>query len=200
MRNRRWISILAALVVAGALSAYQAARVQAGGGGHCPEPASDAAGTRVDLKASCMLPTVLRVDEGATVRFTNRDEVPHTVTGAGPRERLSWGSFDELRQEQSVDYTFARNGVYLYYCALHPGMVGAIVVGDGSGPGPASAAASVPPGDAPTLEQRRVAAAVAGGGATRADVTRVGASAAAAAALIVGVAAAVLWRGRHAGA
>jgi len=34
-----------------------------------------------------------------------------------------------------VSYRFVRSGVYPYVCTYHPGMVGAVVVGDGTGLG-----------------------------------------------------------------
>src|SRR5256885_15859030 len=52
------------------------------GGGGCHEPLTDGRGTNVDLKATCFLTTVLHVNAGETVTFTNRDEAQHTVTGA----------------------------------------------------------------------------------------------------------------------
>src|SRR5438874_8204083 len=108
----------------------------AGGGGHaCPEPQSDLHTTQVDVKEGCMLPTVVRIDAGATITWTNRDEALHTVTGTDVRSGRpgagSWGSIEELAQNQTFSHTFNDAGVYPYYCMLHPGMIGAVVVGNG---------------------------------------------------------------------
>lgn len=78
---------------------------------------------------------VTYVEPGETVRWTNKDVYPHSVTGAA----LSWGNEDLLDQGMKVSYSFAKEGVYPYYCALHPTMVGAIVVGDGGAPGAGAA-------------------------------------------------------------
>jgi hypothetical protein len=43
----------------------------------------------------------------------------------------SWGNADDIAEGESVAYAFDNPGVYPYFCILHPGMVGAIVVGDG---------------------------------------------------------------------
>jgi hypothetical protein len=40
-------------------------------------------------------------------------------------------------QGETVSYRFDQDGVYPYSCLIHPGMVGAIVVGDGVGTDPA---------------------------------------------------------------
>lgn len=71
-------------------------------------------------------PAVLYVDEGAEVTWTNKDPVPHTITGA----QLSWGSEDAFNMGESVSFAFQDTGVFPYYCVFHPGMVGAVVVGD----------------------------------------------------------------------
>ena len=92
---------------------------------------TDAAGTSVHMKNNCMIPTVLRVATGTNVTFTSADLEAHTVTGAGYRDDRGWGSMDELRQGDTVAFTFEESGVFPYFCLLHPGMIGTIVVGDG---------------------------------------------------------------------
>src|SRR2546423_4021476 len=118
------------------VSSVALAAPASGGGGHaCPEPQSDSHTTSVDVKEGCMLPTVVRVDAGATITWTNRDEALHTVTGTDVRSGRpgagSWGSLEELAQNQTFSHTFNDAGVYPYYCMLHPGMIGAVVVGNG---------------------------------------------------------------------
>ena len=70
--------------------------------------------------------TVVYIDPGDTVRWTNKDVFPHSVTGAAG----SWGDEVMLSQDDEVAHTFKAEGVYPYYCVLHPSMVGAVVVGD----------------------------------------------------------------------
>jgi plastocyanin len=106
----------------------------ASGGGGCGLPVTDAHGTRVHVKNFCFTPTVLHVRRGQAVTFTNRDAFAHTVSGAN----VVWGSFDSLTFGKPVTYRFERPGVYPYFCAIHPGMVGAIVVGNGNGRGDAN--------------------------------------------------------------
>jgi plastocyanin len=80
-------------------------------------------------------PVVIYVDEGASVVWTNKDPFQHTVTGA----LGAWGSERLLSQGDTVAQTFKRTGVYPFFCMLHPGMVGAVVVGD---PDPSEIAAT----------------------------------------------------------
>ena len=73
-----------------------------------------------------------------------------------------------LGQGGTYSYTFAASGVYPYYCFLHPGMVGAVVVGDGTGDGAmtASVLSAVGAGDPFADEAAGAAASV---GSTRDD-------------------------------
>lgn len=142
MPRRRVIGLTLATLTIVLGSLLATTRVHAGGGG-CHEPFNDGSGTQVDLKGNCMITTVLHVQTGDIVTFTNRDEVQHTVTGANG----SWGSAEPLGAQQSVTQTFTKNGVYPYFCYLHPGMVGAIVVGDASRPGLSTGGGALPAGD-----------------------------------------------------
>lgn len=141
-RATRLTLAMALIAVIAMSAAAVTARIALAGGGGCHEPTSDASGTHVDLKGICFWPTVLHVAEGDIVTWTNREDVAHTVTGSN----RAWGTFDQLTQGQSVSQRFDANGVYPYYCLLHPGMVGAVVVGDGSGPGAAGHGADAPLG------------------------------------------------------
>ena len=152
-----------------------ASPAQAGGG--CHSGASNGSGTTVEMKNMCFTPTVLHVRPGDSVTFVNRDEMQHTVTGTSEL----FGSYTALTPGQSATYRFAANGVYAYSCIFHPGMTGAVVVGDGSGaglatgvqpvsvrPAPAPVAASKPasPVAPPPPWAWLIAAALVAGGAT----------------------------------
>jgi plastocyanin len=101
----------------------------ASGGGGCGGPVTDGAGTTVEIKDFCFGPTILRVATGDTITFVNRDRTPHTVLGANG----AWGSYDALKHGREATYGFSEAGVYPYVCTWHPGMVGAVAVGDGVG-------------------------------------------------------------------
>ena len=99
---------------------------QAGGGCHS-NVFSDEAKTTVELSKSCFSPTVVRVQAGDQVTWTNSDPTAHTVTGVAN----SWGTDEQIAEGQSVSYKFDKSGVFPYFCYLHPSMAGAVVVGDG---------------------------------------------------------------------
>lgn len=121
------------------VSVVLAAPALAGGGGCHADVQSEAATSTVRMQGSCFTPTIARVAPGETVTFVNDDSAPHTVTGAS----VLWGSLDHLPKSGTIEAAFDRPGVYPYVCALHPGMIGAVVVGDGiaalaGGPEPAA--------------------------------------------------------------
>lgn len=104
----------------------------AGGGCHAPTDIEMSTGTEpvVGIGQCSFIDTVVYIEPGDEVTWINKDPVPHTVSGAAN----SWGTERLLEQEEEVSYSFAKPGVYPYYCAYHPSMVGAVVVGDATAP------------------------------------------------------------------
>jgi hypothetical protein len=54
------------------------------------------------------------------------------MTGAGRRWGLTMG---DLLEGDTYSQRFDEEGTFLYFCEFHPGMVGAVVVGNGLGEG-----------------------------------------------------------------
>ena len=136
MNGRMQRSLLFGALVVAALPATPAA---AGGGCHSagPQSAQPMAGTTVEMVGNCFLPGVLTVDPGTTVRFANQDDIAHVVLGTG------WGSGEVVAPGKSVEHRFAQPGTYAYSCNLHPGMNGAVVVGQAAAtPAPAALTSS----------------------------------------------------------
>ena len=69
-------------------------------------------------------PQTFTLPAGATVTWTNRDNMPHTVTSADNRFSKS----PALKPGQSFSNTFPAVGTYSYFCSIHPRMTGKIVV------------------------------------------------------------------------
>jgi plastocyanin len=104
----------------------------AGGGCLHGTPPSVGSGTRVDLAEACFTPTVISVRPGGTVTFVNQDADQHNVVGVG----MTWGDPDRvLLHGDREAFRFAEQGVFPFACWIHPGMVGAVVVGSGLGDG-----------------------------------------------------------------
>jgi plastocyanin len=118
----------------------------AGGGCHSGVTHDDASGEKVAtvrMVDACFSASITKVDPGTSVTFVHDDAgITHNVGGN------QWGHFDEMSRGDTFTATFAEAGVYPFACTYHPGMTGAIVVGDGTGAG-SGAAISVEPFEAP---------------------------------------------------
>jgi plastocyanin len=85
--------------------------------------APDAATVTIDNFA--FSPAELTVPVGTTVTWTNRDDIPHTVTSA---ETLRLFKSDTLDTDEHFSYRFDHAGRFAYFCSLHAHMQGVIVV------------------------------------------------------------------------
>jgi plastocyanin len=115
-----WLAVLLPLVLS-------AAPAVASGGGGCGRPITEGAGTSVEISEYCFEPAVLYTSPGEVITWTNRDPTMHDVIGTS----AAWGSYESLRHGATRTQTFDKPGVYAYVCTWHPGMSGAVVVGDG---------------------------------------------------------------------
>ncbi|HYN15308.1 MAG TPA: cupredoxin family copper-binding protein, partial [Terriglobales bacterium] len=68
-------------------------------------------------------PKELRIKTGSTVLWTNKDDIPHTVTS----DNNVFAS-PVLDTNQKFQFTFANPGKFPYFCKLHPMMTGVVVV------------------------------------------------------------------------
>ena len=70
-------------------------------------------------------PASLTVAVGDTVKWTNMDTAPHTVTVTSGPVKFNSGN---LAKGESFSYTFTKPGTYAYYCAVHPDMTASVTV------------------------------------------------------------------------
>lgn len=83
-----------------------------------PGPVVDA-----DIRGFAFVPQAITVTVGTTVRWTNYDSAPHTVTSRT-------GLFDSgtLQRHNTFERRFDVPGTYDYYCTIHPSMTGTVNV------------------------------------------------------------------------
>lgn len=72
----------------------------------------------VQIVGFAFSPSDLRVKVGQTVKWTNYDNLQHTVTSDSVNELDS----PVLAKGQSYTHTFKKDGVFEYHCLLHPSM------------------------------------------------------------------------------
>src|SRR5438270_24467 len=68
-------------------------------------------------------PQTLTIPVGATVTWTNRDDIPHTVVSTDGVFKSKVRDTDE-----TFSYTFTKAGTYPYFCSIHPKMTGQVLV------------------------------------------------------------------------
>jgi plastocyanin len=92
------------------------------------QPAQGGATTSVAMKDISFQPRQITVKVGTTVTWTNEDPTSHTVT-SGTRGNPS-GLFDsgDVAPGATFSFTFTQPGTYDYYCKIHSGMDGVVVV------------------------------------------------------------------------
>jgi plastocyanin len=71
-------------------------------------------------------PASITVAAGTQIKWVNEDDVPHTVTGSDADSPLHSGALDT---DDSYTVTTDQVGTYKYFCAIHPHMVGTVIVG-----------------------------------------------------------------------
>jgi plastocyanin len=66
-------------------------------------------------------PSVLNINKGDTVIWTNNDSAPHQILGDNLNGQI-------INKGQTFTQIFTETGTVNYYCAIHPSMKGIIVV------------------------------------------------------------------------
>jgi len=82
-----------------------------------------AASAEVKIDNFSFGPQTVTVPVGATVTWTNHDDIPHTVVSTDGVFKSKVRDTDE-----KFSYTFTEAGTYPYYCSVHPRMTGQVVV------------------------------------------------------------------------
>lgn len=110
MKVRQFVSVAAVLLGLSLMSAV--------GADTKPAP-------QVDIKIDnfSFAPATVTVPAGTSVRWTNRDDIPHTVVSDD-------GAFKSkvLDTDEEFAFTLSKPGTYSYFCSIHPKMTAKIVV------------------------------------------------------------------------
>ncbi len=79
--------------------------------------------TEVKIDNFSFGPADLMVPVGATVTWTNRDDIPHTVVSTDKVFKSK-----VLDTDEKFSFTFSKAGTYPYFCSIHPKMTGKVIV------------------------------------------------------------------------
>ena len=81
------------------------------------------AATEVKIDNFSFTPPDLKVPVGATVIWTNHDDIPHTVVSTDKVFKSKVMDSDE-----KYSFTFSTAGTFTYFCSIHPKMTGKVIV------------------------------------------------------------------------
>jgi plastocyanin len=129
MKTNRWFANLAALMMiamcllAGTPSVIASDATGNAAGNAAGNNDQPSAAAAVQIDNFSFGPQTLTVPVGATVTWTNRDDIPHTAVSTD-------GAFKSkvMDTDEKFSYTFAKAGTYSYYCTIHPKMTGKVIV------------------------------------------------------------------------
>jgi plastocyanin len=79
--------------------------------------------TEVAIDNFTFNPQKLTVKAGTSVRWTNKDDIPHAIAAVSKQFRSK-----TLDTDDAFSFTFTTPGSYDYFCSLHPHMTGTVVV------------------------------------------------------------------------
>jgi plastocyanin len=97
-------------------------------------PEAGAVSQTVSIKNFAYSPSVTVVSVGDTVTWMNEEELfPHDVTSgqAGAPDMGQYFISVPLNPGETFSHTFSEPGEYAYVCALHPSMIGTVMVTSG---------------------------------------------------------------------
>ena len=84
---------------------------------------NQASATEIAIQNFAFIPSSITIKAGDTLRWTNRDSAPHTVSSDD-------NTFESgtMNQGQTFQFTFKTPGTYAYHCSVHPNMKATVVV------------------------------------------------------------------------
>jgi len=76
----------------------------------------------VTISGMAFNPPSITIQQNETVRWTNQDFVPHTVTSGNPEDANRGSLFDSgnIARNATFEHTFNQVGTFRYHCRIHP--------------------------------------------------------------------------------
>jgi plastocyanin len=108
---------LVAVLVVGGTGLFAAGRIGSVGADEKSTTAS------IVIDNFSFTPKEVSVAKGTTVIWINHDDVPHTVVSKDQKFRSK-----ALDTSDQFTFTFTDPGTYVYFCSVHPIMIGKVIV------------------------------------------------------------------------
>ena len=90
---------------------------------HGAEPSNKTPAIEISVDNFTFGPQEITVPVGGTVTWVNHDDVPHVIASTDGLFRSK-----ALDTDDKFSFTFSKAGTDPYFCAIHPKMVGKVVV------------------------------------------------------------------------
>ena len=90
---------------------------------HGAEQNGKVPGVEISVDNFTFGPQEITVPVNGTVTWVNHDDVPHVIASTDGLFRSK-----ALDTDDKFSFTFSKPGTYSYFCAIHPKMVGKVVV------------------------------------------------------------------------
>jgi len=68
------------------------------------------------------------VASGTTIKWTNNDSVPHTVTSGSSGNETGVFDSGNIAPGATYEFTFTQAGTFSYFCKVHPSMTAQVIV------------------------------------------------------------------------
>lgn len=117
MKKNSCIYIVAAFMLLAAITLVETPAIFAA--------SAEASSTPVEITIDnfSFTPPTVTVKAGTKITWTNRDDIPHTVTSSDFVFKSK-----ALDTDDKFSVTLAKPGTYTYFCSLHPKMTAQVVV------------------------------------------------------------------------
>jgi len=119
-----YLAVLSFAVIAGLTGCYK--------NDYGTNPSSTSNGTpgtnEVWLQGMAFNPSAITVSAGTTIKWTNKDNITHTVTSGTPGSPDGVFDSGNIGNGATFSFTFNTKGTFQYYCSIHQSMRGTVVV------------------------------------------------------------------------
>jgi plastocyanin len=80
------------------------------------------------IKGMAFSPASKTITAGTTIKWTNQDNINHTVTSGTPGSPSGLFDSGNIAPDGTFSYTFNQAGTFSFYCKIHSSMTGTITV------------------------------------------------------------------------